>query len=32
MFVDATAAWCITCLVNEKLVLLQPRVKSAFRT
>ena len=30
MFVDATAAWCITCLVNEEAVLSQPTVKSAF--
>ena len=30
VFVDATAAWCITCLVNEKAVLSQPDVKDAF--
>jgi thiol:disulfide interchange protein DsbD len=30
VFVDATAAWCITCLVNEEAVLSQPGVKSAF--
>lgn len=30
VFVDATAAWCITCLVNEDAVLGQPSVKSAF--
>lgn len=30
VFVDATAAWCITCLVNEKAVLSQPGVKTAF--
>jgi thiol:disulfide interchange protein DsbD len=30
VFVDATAAWCITCLVNEDAVLSQPDVKSAF--
>ena len=30
MFVDATAAWCITCLVNEDAVLSRDRVKSAF--
>ena len=30
VFVDATAAWCITCLVNEKAVLSQPDIKSAF--
>jgi thiol:disulfide interchange protein len=30
VFVDATAAWCITCLVNEEAVLSRPSVKSAF--
>jgi thiol:disulfide interchange protein DsbD len=30
VFVDATAAWCITCLVNEDAVLSQPDVKIAF--
>ena len=30
VFVDATAAWCITCLVNEKAVLSQPGIKAAF--
>ncbi len=30
VFVDATAAWCITCLVNEDAVLSQGAVKSAF--
>ena len=30
MFVDATAAWCITCLVNEQAVLSRPDVKAAF--
>ena len=30
MFVDATAAWCITCLVNEEAVLSRPSVKDAF--
>ncbi len=30
VFVDATAAWCITCLVNEKAVLSQPGIKTAF--
>ena len=30
VFVDATAAWCITCLVNEKTVLSQDTVKQAF--
>jgi thiol:disulfide interchange protein DsbD len=28
--VDATAAWCITCLVNEDAVLSRDSVKSAF--
>jgi thiol:disulfide interchange protein DsbD len=31
VFVDATAAWCITCLVNEKAVLSQPGIKTAFQ-
>jgi thiol:disulfide interchange protein len=30
VFVDATAAWCITCLVNEDAVLSKASVKSAF--
>ncbi|HET7085187.1 MAG TPA: protein-disulfide reductase DsbD domain-containing protein [Rhizomicrobium sp.] len=30
VFVDATAAWCITCLVNEEAVLSRDTVKSAF--
>jgi len=30
VFVDATAAWCITCLVNEDAVLSRPSVKSVF--
>jgi len=30
VFVDATAAWCITCLVNEEAVLTRDSVKSAF--
>jgi thiol:disulfide interchange protein/DsbC/DsbD-like thiol-disulfide interchange protein len=30
VFVDVTAAWCITCLVNEEAVLSRPSVKSAF--
>ncbi len=29
VFVDATAAWCITCKVNERLAL-TPRVRAAF--
>ena len=28
---DATAAWCITCLVNEQAVLSRPAVKDAFK-
>jgi thiol:disulfide interchange protein DsbD len=31
VFVDATAAWCITCLVNEDAVLSKDSVKQAFR-
>jgi len=30
VFVDATASWCITCLVNEKAVLSRAGVKDAF--
>ena len=30
VFVDATAAWCITCLVNEEAVLSKQTVKDAF--
>ena len=30
VFVDATAAWCITCLVNEKAVLSRASVKDVF--
>ena len=30
MFVDATAAWCITCLVNEEAALSRPSVRAAF--
>jgi len=30
VFVDATAAWCITCLVNEKVALDNARVRAAF--
>jgi thiol:disulfide interchange protein DsbD len=30
VFVDATAAWCITCLVNEKVALSSPAVAEAF--
>ncbi len=31
VFVDATAAWCITCMVNEKVALEAPKVQRAFR-
>ncbi len=30
VFVDFTAAWCITCQVNERLVLNDSRVRAAF--
>jgi thiol:disulfide interchange protein len=30
VFVDATAAWCITCLVNEKVALSTAQVRDAF--
>jgi thiol:disulfide interchange protein DsbD len=30
VFVDATAAWCITCLVNEKVALSGSRIRDAF--
>ena len=30
VFVDATAAWCVTCLVNERLALDNATVRSAF--
>lgn len=31
-FVDFTAAWCLTCQVNERLVLSTDRVMGAFRS
>ena len=31
VFIDFTAAWCISCQVNKKLVLNKPRVMQAFR-
>ena len=31
VFLDATAAWCITCLVNEQAVLSRPAIKDAFK-
>ncbi len=30
VFVNATAAWCITCLVNERAVLSRPALRAAF--
>jgi len=30
VFVDFTAAWCVTCQVNKKLVLEQPAMERAF--
>jgi thiol:disulfide interchange protein/DsbC/DsbD-like thiol-disulfide interchange protein len=30
VFVDATAAWCVTCLVNEKVALDDASVRDAF--
>lgn len=32
VFVDATAAWCVTCLVNEKVALDNARVSAVFRS
>jgi thiol:disulfide interchange protein DsbD len=32
VFVDFTAAWCVTCQVNKRLVLNDPAVLDAFRT
>lgn len=31
VFVNVTAAWCVTCLVNERVALNDARVRSAFR-
>jgi thiol:disulfide interchange protein DsbD len=31
VFVDFTAAWCVTCQVNERLVLAHPRVREKMR-
>jgi thiol:disulfide interchange protein DsbD len=31
VFVNLTAAWCITCLANERVALNQPEVQDAFR-
>jgi thiol:disulfide interchange protein/DsbC/DsbD-like thiol-disulfide interchange protein len=30
VFVNATAAWCVTCMVNEKVALEDSRVRAAF--
>jgi thiol:disulfide interchange protein len=30
VFVDVTADWCLTCKVNEKLILARPEVAAAF--
>ena len=30
IFVDVTAAWCITCKVNERVALADPAVRKAF--
>ncbi|MBS4076430.1 thioredoxin family protein [Ameyamaea chiangmaiensis] len=30
VFIDMTAAWCITCLVNERVALSAPSVRAAF--
>ncbi len=32
VFVNMTAAWCITCQVNDRLVLRAPAVRTAFET
>ena len=31
VFIDFTAAWCLTCQVNERVVLSQPEIQAAFR-
>ena len=31
VFVDFTAAWCITCQVNERLVLSRPAIQTLFK-
>jgi thiol:disulfide interchange protein DsbD len=31
VFIDATASWCITCLVNEEAALSRPAVHAAFK-
>ena len=30
VFIDFTAAWCLTCQVNERVVLSKPEVQAAF--
>jgi thiol:disulfide interchange protein DsbD len=30
VFVDMTAAWCVTCLINERVALAAPAVRRAF--
>jgi hypothetical protein len=30
VFIDLTAAWCVTCLVNEHSTLLDPQVRAVF--
>jgi thiol:disulfide interchange protein DsbD len=30
VFVNMTAAWCVTCLVNERMALAQPPVRQGF--
>jgi thiol:disulfide interchange protein DsbD len=32
VFVDFTAAWCLSCQVNERVALNQPQVQQAFRS
>lgn len=31
VFIDFTAAWCLTCQVNQRLTLSRPEVQAAFR-
>ncbi|MDE8345502.1 MAG: protein-disulfide reductase DsbD family protein [Acidocella sp.] len=31
VFIDATAAWCVTCLVNEATTLATPPIQAAFK-
>jgi thiol:disulfide interchange protein DsbD len=31
VFIDFTAAWCLTCQVNERVTLSRPEVQAAFR-